>query len=322
MKRLITPIVISLYSGVLLAQTSELALVKPQVSDETLWKKGIAVPNLYLSKDSESFTSTKVGGAALPLYEHGDRYTGVTYQFNRYSQNSWAADGNQFGLITKDINPRTALGYNLSLNLNNLKGYNLLTTDSQVGVQLTDTTRAELLVNRDRVETQNAINNGIYYTLGAISIEQKIIERLSLIAMGGNMYFSDSNTRPFFRLRGIYDLWPEYGVTAQIRYRQYRDTDTDVPNNYFNPNKYNETMVVFGVKKRVQGWIVSGLAGMGRQRVNSDPTTGTQLLEASVASPFVNKVFYRSRAGYSKSAGFQSPDYSYRFFMQELIFTF
>jgi len=285
-------------------------------------KQAIALPNAFLSTDSEGFSATKLGTAYLPLYTHGDRYSGLQYQWNSYSQNGWTAEGSQLGISTKSINPRTALGYNINLNLNEIKGYSLLTTDSYYAFQAAAATRAEVFLSRDRVETQNSINNGIYYTLGGLSLEQQLSDRLVGILTAGNMYFSDSNTRPFFRVRAIYDVFPEYGITAQLRYRQYRDTNTNVPNNYFNPDNYKEAMAAVGLRRFVNGWRLAALLGFGRQQVNQDPSTGTQLIELNATSPHYGPIFSRTRLGYNKSAGFQGPDYAYSYFMQELIFTF
>jgi len=240
-------------------------------------KQAISVPNVYFSSDSEGFSTYKYRAGYLPLYEHGEKYTGITYQHNYFTQGNWSSTGEQYTLVTKAINPRTALGYNLNIGYNTENGHQLVTTDSNYGFRVTDSTKAEVIVNRDRVETQNSLNNGIYYTLGGVSVEQQVLERLTAIVMGANMYFSDTNTRPIVRAKLIYDLVPNYGLTAQLRYRQYRDTNTNVANNYFNPSTYNETMIVFGVRKRISGWMLSGTAGVGRQTVNKDPSTTTQL---------------------------------------------
>jgi hypothetical protein len=48
----------------------------------------------------------------------------------------------------------------------------------------------------------------------------------------------------------------------------------------------------------------------------------TKLLELNATSPFVGDVFFRTRLGYSQSGGFQGPDYSYKYLMEELIFSF
>jgi hypothetical protein len=291
-------------------------------ADDIVWKQAISIPDFFGSTDSEGFSIYRYRTGYYPLYEHGDKYTGVEYLRNQFNQGSWSSFANQATLITKAINPRTALGYNLNLGYNVENGYRLLTTDSQYGFRLTDSTKGELVVNRDRVETQNSLNNGIYYTLAGASIEQQLIDRLAFVGMGGDMFFSDTNTRAFMRLKLIYDLIPGYGVTAQLRYRQYHDSNTNVPNNYFNPGGYTETMLAVGIKKRIEGWMLNGTAGLGQQQINQDPHTTTQLLEFGATSPYVGKMFLRTRLGYSKSAEFRGPNFSYRYIMEELIFSF
>ena len=286
-------------------------------------KLAVSVPDVYFGSDSENFSTYKYKAGFFPLYEHGEKYTGITYQHNYFTQGSWSSTGEQYTLLTKAINPRTALGYNLNIGYNTENGHQLVTTDSNYGFRVTDTTKAELLINRDRVETQNSLSNGIYYTMGGASIEQQITERITAVVMGANMYFSDTNTRPIARARLIYDLLPEYGLTAQLRYRQYWDTNTSVPNNYFNPNQYIENMIAFGARKRIEGWMLSGTAGVGRQSVNQAPSTTTQLYEVAATSPVnSNDYYFKTRAGYGKSAGFLGPNYFYRYFMEEFIIPF
>lgn len=291
-------------------------------SEKTEWHQGILIPSFFGMSDSEGFNTSRYRTGVMPLYEHGDRYTSVEYLRNHFSQNGWQSSANETRIITKAINPRSALGYNLSLGYNRENNYGLLTTDSQYGFSLGDSARAEVMVNRDRVETQNAISNNIYYTLTAASLEYKPYERVTLVGMGGDMFFSDTNTRAFMRLKAVYDLIPEYGVTAQLRYRQYHDSNVNVTNNYFNPGNYYEGMFALGIRKRIHGWMLNGTVGVGQQGINNQSTTTTELLEFGATSPISGNLFFRSRLGYGKSAGFLGPDYSYQYLMEELIYSF
>ncbi|QWD61868.1 hypothetical protein [Polynucleobacter sp. MWH-UH25E] len=289
--------------------------------DQTV--QALSIPNAYIASDSEGFSTYKYRAGYLPLYTHGEKYTGISYQHNYFTQGSWDSSAEVYTLLTKAINPRTGLGYNLNASYNLQNGYRLFTTDSTYGLRVTDSTVVEAFVNRDRVETQNSLNNGIYYTFPGISIEQQLLERLSVVLMGGNMYFSDTNTRPTVKAKLIYDLVPEYGVTAQLRYRKYRDTNTTVANNYFNPTEYSETMIALGFRKFMSGWMLSGTAGVGRQTISQDPSTTTQLYEFAATSPVNSKDYYlKTRLGYGKSAGFLGPNYFYRYLMEELIIPF
>ncbi|WP_353432991.1 hypothetical protein [Polynucleobacter sp. MWH-UH23A] len=285
--------------------------------------QAISIPNAYIASDSEGFSTYKYRAGYMPLYSNGEKYTGINYQHNYFTQGSWDSSAEVYTLLTKAIDSKNGLGYNANISYNLQNGHKLLATDSSYSLQATSTTIVEALLFRDRVETQNSLNNGIYYTFPAISIEQKIIDRLSVVLMGGNMYFSDTNTRPTAKAKLIYDLVPEYGLTAQLRYRQYRDTNTAVPNNYFNPSEYSETMIAFGFRKRYEGWMINGTAGVGRQTVNQDPSTTTQLYELAATSPVAsNDYYFKTRAGYGKSAGFLGPNYFYRYVMEELVIPF
>ncbi len=302
--------------------SATIAAQAEEQNDSTNWRQAILIPSFFGMADSEGFSTYRYKTGILPLYEHGDRYTGVEYQRNQFSQNGWHSFANETRIVTKAINPRSGLGYNLNLGYNRENSFGLLTTDSQYSLSLTDKVNAELMVTRDRVETQNSINNNVYYTMTGASLEYKPFERLTLIGMGGDMFFSDTNTRAFMRLKAVYDLIPDYGVTLQARYRQYHDSNVNVTNNYFNPEDYYEGMLALGIRKRINGWILNGTAGLGQQGINDQSTTTTQLLEAGATSPISGNLFFRTRLGYGKSAGFLGPDYSYRYFMEELIYAF
>lgn len=285
-------------------------------------KKGVQLPQVLYASDSDGFHTTKVTGGLFPWYDTAYHYAGFTYQFGHFTQNGWSSDGSQLGLVTKNIDPKTALGYTVTLGLNHQEQHDLITTDSQWAFALSPQTRGELLLNRDRVETQQALMQGTYYTMVGADIEQQFTERMTGILMAGVQSFSDGNNRPLIKLRGIYDLMPDYGVTLQLRYRQYHDTDTAEATSYFNPDRYREGMVVLAIRQRYDGWLMTGTAGIGRQWVNSDPSTETRLLEAAVTTPAVGRVYGQARVGYSRSAGYQGPDYSYRYASGEIVFPF
>jgi hypothetical protein len=206
--------------------------------------------------------------------------------------------------------------------MNHLDGDSLITTDSKYSFSLFEKTRMELIVNRARVETPRSLDNDIHYTMFGANLEQQIFSRLSVMAMVGDMKFSDSNSRPFLRAKIVVDVLPDYGVSFQLRYKKYHSTDIDVEKNYFNPEDYRETMAILGYRKRMKGWVMSVTAGLGRQHIDSIPSTQTKLFEFNANSPFVGNVFFRTRLGYLQSGGFQGPDYSYKYLMEELIFSF
>ncbi len=293
------------------------------IADETTIKgQGLVLPEFFISSDSEKLSIKKASLGYLPFYEHGDSNTGIKLQNNQFHQDSWSIYSNQISFITKEINSKTTLGYLVNLGVNQLEGKSIITIDSQYQFKLFDKTSIELILNRDRVETQKALENNTFFTMAAINIEQEIRSDLRAMLMIGEMKFSDGNSRPFLRARLIADVLPDYGVNLQLRYRQFHSDDIDVERNYFNPEDYRETMLVIGYRKRFEGWNLAGTLGVGRQEIDNLNSTQTKLIEFNATSPFVKNIFFRTRLGYSQAAGFQGADYSYRYLFEELIFAF
>ncbi|MEY2619590.1 MAG: hypothetical protein RL522_2592 [Pseudomonadota bacterium] len=282
--------------------------------------KGMAVsfPDVFVSSDSEGFLTRKVSAGLYPWYEHGDRYTGLQVQRNTYAQGTWQAQGEALSLVRRAINPRNALGWQAKVGIDQLDSKQLLTLDGSYSLALTPATTAELVLNRERVETETALRDGLHQTSAGAGLWHQLHERLNVGGMLQVMHLSDGNTRTQVRLRGVYDLLPEHGVNVQVRYRGYRASDTGVPRRYFNPGEFEEAMAVVGVRRRLEGWVLRGTLGLGRQQVNADTSTQTQLAEFSATSPVTGPVFWRVRAGYNRSAGLQGPDYRYRYLVQEL----
>lgn len=322
MKRILLIIVASITLPMTARATELVSDIHRLLIPQNTTTNGVQLPQVLYASDSDGFHTTKITGGLFPWYDTAYHYAGFTYQFGHFSQNGWSSNGNQLGVVTKNIDPKTALGYSINLGLNNQEGHQLVTTDSQWGFRIASHTRAELMLNRDRVETLQGLMQGTHYTMAGADLEQQFTERISGVLMGGVQSFSDGNNRPFIKLRGVYDVIPDYGVTLQLRYRQYHDTDTAEATTYFNPDRYREGMVLLGIRHRYDGWLMTGTAGLGRQWVNSDPSTATKLIEGGVTSPSVHKVFLQARIGYNQSAGYQGPDYSYRYASGELVVPF
>ncbi len=288
---------------------------------ERVGKQGLAIPNIFISSDSEGFHTNKYKMAYYPWYQHEKKYTGLEYQHSIFKQNTWQSDGDQINFVKKSISSDSNRGYYLSAGYNEQNKHGLLMLEGQLDFKVTDSTSAELAMNRERVEALNSLEQGIYYTLFNLAVEQQLNARWSMVAVGGALFFSDDNNRPFVKAKLIYELLPEHGITAQVRYRQFHSTRDD-SNNYFNPNQYNESMLAFSIKRKIEGWIAQGIAGIGKQYVNDDPSTNAFLLELTITNPPMQQIFFRTRLGYNQSAGFQGPDYAYRYLMEEMVFAF
>jgi hypothetical protein len=290
-------------------------------ADEAIKEWGVILPTIFASHDSESFDVLKVGTGVLPVYQNGQNYWGINAVRNLYSAPNWSTAGTQANLLKRDINPQTGLGYNLAFGVSEIRGSNLVTADLNYSASITSTTNYEVFFNRDRVETQNSLLNGVSYNFYGGAIENRILPNLTLIGFLGQQQFSDDNSRTHFKAKLIYDLFPNQGINLQLRHRQYHDS-SDLSINYFNPRNYQEDMLAIGLRERIASWQLSGLAGLGRQKISEDPQTTTRLVEFEAVSPIANRIFFKAKAGYSESAGFNGPNYKYQYLQGDLIFAF
>lgn len=281
----------------------------------------LMAPTLFASHDSDNFDVLKVGAGLLPVYQNGQDYWGVTAVRNFYSAPNWSAVGSQLSAIKRDINPQNGLGHTLNVGVNRVNDRDVLTADLNYSAVLNQTTNYEVFFTRDRVETQNSLTQGIAYNFYGASLENRFAPRWTVVGFVGQQQFTDDNQRTHGRVKLIYDLFPQEGINVQLRHRQYRDSH-DLTGNYFNPKDYQEQMLALGMRKKVNDWQLSGLIGLGRQKISDDPRTTTRLVEFEGVSPIARQIFLRAKAGYSESAGFNGPNYRYEYVQADLIFGF
>lgn len=277
---------------------------------------------LFLSHDSEGFTTRRLALEYLPVFKNGDALTGVRYTASRFEQNGWSRGGQQIGAVARSIDPATANGWQIDAGLARQGGHDLLTLDGSYHIPLAERRSVELFINRDWVETRNALDGGIDFTFAGAALEQGLGEYVTLIGTAAYQDFSDGNHRNHARLKLIYQPRLDLGLTLQARYRMYTSGTSDSPGAYFNPDRYGEAMLAVGWRQRVGGWMASATAGLGQQRVADAAHTPTRLLEAGLQSPPSGKQSVRLRAGVNRSASFGGPDYTYRYAQAEWIVAF
>ncbi len=277
---------------------------------------------LYLSKDNEDFTTRRAGLEYLSRFNHGDSLTGVRYTAHYYEQGDWSRHGEQLTLLYRDIDPATANGWQLDAGVFQEGGHAMLTLDGNYRKPLAERTALELFVDREWVETANALDRGVNFTFAGGGVEQGFGQHVTVIGLAGYQDFSDGNTRNHGRVRLIVQPSLDLGLTLQARYRVYTSSSDDVGGAYFNPSRYDEAMLAIAWRQRLRGWTGRLIAGAGRQHVADDPATPTRLLEIGAQSPPTRAYSFRVRGGYNQSAAFNGPDYRYRYLQGELIVGF
>lgn len=271
---------------------------------------GLHLPSLSFFKDSDDFEVQRVGIGLYPLYSGIDRYSGLKFEKVYYARNAWSADASQLSFVQHQLDAN-GLGHSISVGVHSLASRDLVVLDTNFSAKIGDGLRSEVFLVRDRVETQQSLTDGVYFNFFGASLEQQITDRFVAIGMLAQQRFSDDNVRDHQRVRVVYDLYPDLGVNTQFRYRQYQNSGSSSVN-YFNPDRYAETLIALGARGRISEWSLSGLIGFGRQRVSSDPSLATYLYEFDAKRRFGANDWFRFRVSQARSDGFGSPSYTYQ----------
>lgn len=273
------------------------------------------------ASDSEGFATERVGLAYLPAFTSRDALGGVRYAASRFAIDDWHRNGQQLSGVYRRIDPASTDGVQVEAGYARQGGHGLLTVDAGYRTALAAHTSVELFLNRDWVETRRALDDGISFTFAGAALEQMLGQHVTLVGVAGYQDFSDGNQRRHGRAKLIVQPLLDLGLTLQARYRVYH-SDADLPRAYFNPARYDESMLAIGWRKRFDGWMASLTAGVGRQRVAEAERTPTRLLEVGLESPPRRAQSLRVRAGLNKSASFGGPDYTYRYAQAEWLIGF
>lgn len=275
-----------------------------------------------VSNDSEGFSTRRLALDVLPLFQNRDALTGVRYSASRFDADGWARDGQRLSAVQRKVDPLSADGWQVEAGLARQAGHDLFAVEANYHASLAGARSIELFLSRDWIETRRALDEGTSFTFGGVALEQGIGPHLTVVGVAGYQDFSDGNHRRHGRARLIVQPYLDLGLTLQARYRMYTSADSLQPGAYFNPGRYAEAMLALGWRKRMQGWMGSLSAGLGRQRVGDAAQTPTRLLEVALESPPRRNQSLRLRAGLNKSASYGGPDYSYRYLQAEWVIGF
>ena len=276
----------------------------------------------FFSDDSEGFQTRKLSAEFFPKYESGDSYLGVRASAYQYKADNWNRDGQKISFVGRDVDSATANGWFLDAGLFEQDNHTLLTLDGSYRTQFFDKTALEVFANRDWVETQSALDQGINFTFVGAALDQGLGDHVTLVGLAGTQFISDDNRRDHGRIKVIYQPSLNLGLTVQARYRTYHSRQEDVGGAYFNPKNYEESMLAVGWRQRFAKWSTGLTVGLGREKINDDPSQSTQLFELNLQSTVYGSQFFRMNAGYNKSASFNGPNYNYPYVRGEWILQF
>lgn len=223
---------------------------------------------IRVSSDAQRFGALKMRTGALLDYASAFEYVGVAVQTTHYTQSGWSRDAPAVLAVWRKQNRETLAGTVAEAGLVRVAGRTRLIGDATLSLRPSPRTGIELLAASDLVETRPALERAIAYTFGAISAEQQLTPRFTVIGLAGYQRFSDGNDRVHLRGRMIWMVMPEHGVSAQLRLRQYASKQFPVDGAYFSPDRYREWQAGLAMRKRAAGWTWSGTLAAGREQID------------------------------------------------------
>jgi hypothetical protein len=275
---------------------------------------------LSAETDADDFTAIRLRAAGLMDLSSSTKYAGIAVQNTWYAQDGQLAQSrwrrNVPGIvgIWRNQDRDSLTGINAEFGVVKVGSRTRAVGDAVWSLRPAPATGVELLAAAGLVETREAIERGIGYSFWGVSVEQKLADRLTAVAMLAWQPFTDGNDRTHARARLVWDVLPEQGINLQARWRQYRSSRDGIAGAYFDPESYRQWLAVVGFRKRMDNWTASGALGAGRELIrNGDRVSKpAYLAELRLEKALAGDTIVAIHAGYNRSTGFANvSDYWY-----------
>ena len=263
-----------------------------------------ALGEVSASGDADHFGALHLRSGVLTGYTSPFQYAGIALQTTRYTQSGWHRDAPAVLFLWRRQKRDTLAGTIAEAGVVRIEGRRRVIGDATWSLRPNAHTGVELLAASGLVETRRALENATAHTFLGISAERQLGRRFTVIGLAGHQRFTDGNERLHLRARLIWLLVPEQGISAQLRWRQFRSNQLDVGGAYFNPERYREWQGGLVMRKRHAGWIWYGTVAAGRETIDRDRGRTTALAEVRAEGPFAKRAHLVFNASYNRSAGF------------------
>ena len=187
-----------------------------------------------------------------------------------------------------------------------------------------DAWRKEFFLERDVLETRDGVAQGLVHTFAGAALDVPLSERWSASGLVGLQDFGGGNLRRHLRANLVYAVLPGQGLSAQLRLRQFNDSDPG-EGDYFAPGRYRQALGVVSLRRFHGGHQYRVTAGLGRQQSADAGWEPARLLELEYQTPQNRGRYLRATAGYSDVpayAGTPGEGYRYRYVRLEGVWQF
>ncbi|MEG1971256.1 MAG: hypothetical protein RR101_14185 [Burkholderiaceae bacterium] len=268
---------------------------------------------LLFTRDSDGFDMQRTTVEAVPYLRDANHFAGLRLSRSTFKQEGWRRHGTRVTLAGRHVNAIDSTGWQGEIGVQEQNEHRLLTFDGAYRHEWQPGTGIEFFASRDWIETRPALDQGRSFTFAGAALDQVLSPHFTVAAVLGHQAFSDHNARNHGRARLIYQPSLDLGLTVQARYRTYRSREDDVGGAYFNPGRYQEAMAAIGWRQNFHGWQTYLLAGLGREKIDSDSGQTTRLASIDIKSPWRGLQFFKLGAGFMHNSANWGPGYDYRY---------
>jgi hypothetical protein len=281
--------------------------VAMMIAASRLHAQSAAITDDSVTSDADDFQSFRIRAGALAHYASPFEYWGATVQQTHYAHDDASRNAPAVSFLWRKQKRETLEGTIAEAGITRVSGRIRPIVDATWSIRPRPRTGIEVIGAADLVETVGAIDRGVAYTFGGASVEHQFADRFTAIGLAGFQRFTDDNDRIHLRGRLIASLVPSYGISAQLRYRQYNSDTSDVGGLYFNPQRYRQWDGALSMRRRHAGWNWYGVIAAGQEFVEGD-ARGTGNLELRTEGPLPHDMRIVIRAAYNRSAGYAIAD--------------
>ena len=191
---------------------------------------------------------------------------GLRASWQHYSLHGWSSTGRSL-YLTHSSQSR-GLSSSARLGVNQTGGHSHLLGTWDLLQQLTTATSLGFSLERDVVNSQRGLQQGLTATTALAVLDHQFHPRFSVGVSAGSTWFSDNNRRDMLRSRWTLTLHEAQGLYSYLITRHSKNNN---PNQgaYFAPERFREAALGLMWKKALTNQLViSANADVGRQYIN------------------------------------------------------
>jgi hypothetical protein len=173
--------------------------------------------------------------------------------------------------------------------------------------------RKEFFIERDIIGTREGLEQRRYTTFVGSAVDIPIDDRNVVTALVGIQEFGGSNIRLHARGNYVHVVKPDWGLSAQLRTRYFRNSQPRELD-YYSPRWFAEVIPVGQVRRFVGGWELVGAGGLGARRDSDSNWSEARYAHARFRSPTRHKWLVTGNFTYTNAPALNKPlgeGYSY-----------